>query len=65
MDFILMMGKGALMLTWRIFKLLLIILDVSDEKSFFRTTRYSAGEAHRLLHDDKITLAEFIDATKE
>ena len=66
MDVILKLAKGLLQLIWMSmkasFSFVKMIVRAIDESSSTAKS-YGHGQAYGLLHEDKITIAAFVDST--
>ena len=58
-------GKGLLKLTWFGIKLAINVVVSVASGSPSTTKRYSYGQAYGLLHEDKITIAEFVESIED
>ena len=64
MDIMQRVGKWFLKLTWFVTKLAVnLVFSAAGESS--SSKRYGHGQAYGLLYDDKITIAEFVDAIED
>ena len=65
MDMMQQVGKELLKLTWFVTRLAINVVFSAASGSSSKTKRYNHGQAYGLLHDDKITVAEFVEAIED
>lgn len=65
MDTMQRIGKVVLKFFWVITKIATKIVVNAIDESPSQVKCYTRGHAYELLHDDKITIAEFVESIKD
>lgn len=65
MDVFFKVGKELLKLCWCLIKIVAFVVDAVSENKPRASNQYTHREAYELLHEDSISISEFVDSTKE